>query len=81
MKIFNTTETGTIPKSNPLMTTSIPFSYLYRPQVAPTSRDPPGYHDHEIMITQADIDDMAAGHHVRVSFYDYFDIQSPYISV
>ena len=34
-------------------------------QVAPTTRDPPGLHGHELLIHQYDIEDMKAGHTVK----------------
>ncbi|WAQ96985.1 hypothetical protein MAR_029718 [Mya arenaria] len=34
-------------------------------KVTPTTQDPPGYHGHDLMITQADIEDMKKGQTVR----------------
>lgn len=38
--------------------------YTYR-QVAPTTRDPPGLHGHDILIHQYDIEDLKKGHNVQ----------------
>ncbi|KAH3866825.1 hypothetical protein DPMN_029948 [Dreissena polymorpha] len=34
-------------------------------QVAPTIRDPPGYHDHTINIVQSDLDELRQGQTIR----------------
>lgn len=33
--------------------------------MSPTTHDPPGYHGHDIMIHEYDIEDMKAGHTIK----------------